>query len=261
MSVKKQLFDNAAASYDTTFTKSHIGRFQRARVYSYLSQIDFFKRVKSVFEINCGTGADATYFHENGLEVTATDRSTKMIEAAKNKGTTGINFFPLDFSKLAEQEITADALFSNFGGLNCVPGDELKTIASTISNKQQKGDLIIWVIMPRFCFMEGMYFLSRLKFGKLFRRNTAKAVAVNVDGTAVETFYHSPRFVKRVLNDTYKIEKVKPVAFFLPPSYLEGFFKNKWFLLNFLNRLEKIAGRMSFLSGWSDHYIIIGVKK
>lgn len=257
----KELFDNAAPSYDSTFTNSHIGRRQRDRVYFWLSKIDFFKRTKSLFEINCGTGADANYFHEKGLKVTATDRSGKMIEEAQTKRNKDIHFYQLDFSKLAEQTINADALFSNFGGLNCASGDELKVIARTVSEKQKKGDLIVWVIMPRFCFMEGLYLMSKFKFRQLFRRNTAKSVAINVDGTMVETFYHSPRFVKRILKNSYHIEKVKPVAFFLPPSYLEEFFKNKLSLLNFLNRLEKLAGRLSFLSGWSDHYIIIGEKK
>lgn len=261
MSEEKELFNQAAPSYDETFTNSNIGKHQRDRVYHWLAKIKFFGRVKSVFEINCGTGVDANYFFKNGLKVSATDQSSKMIEEAQKKRQAGINFFQLDFSNLTNQNIVADSLFSNFGGLNCVSGSALQKIATTIGEKQQKGDLIVWVIMPRFCFMEGLYMISRLKFGQLFRRNTASGVAVNVDGASVETFYHSPRFVKNTLKSNYKIEQVRPVAFFLPPSYLENFFKKRLSFLKILNRLEKFAGRISFLSGWSDHYIIIGERK
>jgi SAM-dependent methyltransferase len=261
MSEEKELFNQAASSYDETFTDSHIGKHQRDRVYFWLAKSNFFKRVKSVFEINCGTGADANYFFEKGLKVSATDQSSKMIEVAIQKRNAGIEFFQMPFSNLSGQCLDEDALFSNFGGLNCVSGKDLKEIAETVGEKQKKGDLLIWVIMPRFCFMEGVYMLSRFKFGQLFRRNTAKGVAVNVDGVDVQTFYHSPRFVKSTLKSNYNIERVKPVAFFLPPSYLEGFFKKHLSFLNFLNRLEKFAGRMSFLSAWSDHYIIIGERK
>lgn len=261
MTDKKHDFDNAAQGYDATFTNSQIGRRQRDRVYFWLNKINFFERAFSVFEINCGTGADAGYFYQKGLEVTATDQSEGMIGQARLNQSQEINFFPLDFSNLQDQYLTGKALFSNFGGLNCASAQELKNIAKTVGEKQAAGDLLVWVIMPRFCFMEGLYLISRLKFGKLFRRNTAVGIDVDVDGTPVRTYYHSPQFVKEILKPNYKIEKIKPVAFFLPPSYLEPFFSKRLSLLKILDKLENLAGRLTFLAGMSDHYIIIGKRK
>ena len=254
-------FDQAAPLYDDTFTDSLIGQFQRKKVYFWLNQIDFFKTTHSVFELNCGTGYDADYFHSRGIKVRATDGSTQMIAVAQSKRNKSIDFFPMDFAEIERYYQDADVIFSNFGGLNCLPPAGLKRLIEQTSQLQKSGDRWIGVIMPKLCLMESLYFMAKFQFKKAVRRATNKAVSVNLDGTIVSTYYHSPRAVKKMFGTDYHIEKTKPVAIFIPPSYLESFFKNRTKLLAFLNRLETIYGQLPFLSGLSDHYIIIARKK
>lgn len=254
------LFDKAAAQYDESFTHSQIGNLQRKRVYYWLDKSRAMEKSKVVFELNCGTGFDAAYFYEKGKSVFATDNSKEMIQFAQGQRSEAIHFEQLDFRTLTTNMIKGDTVFSNFGGLNCVGHSDLTNVLHTISEGQKKGDQIILVLMPRFCFMEGCYFFLKLKWGKLFRRNTKKTVAVNVDGQSVPTWYYSPREVMEKLKN-YRVQLKKPVAFFLPPSYLEPFFTRNPQLLKFLNWLEKRAGRFSCLAGWSDHYILIAEKQ
>lgn len=253
------IFDSAAEAYDNTFTHSVIGKAQRKRVYHWLNKVDFFNEKNKIFEINCGTGFDAEQIHNKGLQIVATDGSGKMIEVAKEARSTEIDFFKLQFSEVAKDEKFKQStiLFSNFGGLNCLSKTELKGFTKDIAEVQTKGDLIAWVIMPDQCMMESFYFLLKFKFKKVFRRKQNESLKVNVDGVDVETYYHSPYDLKEVLGDKYRVELTKPVALFLPPSYLEPFFKKNKFLLKVLELLEKMFGWISFYSNFGDHYIII----
>ena len=130
-----------------------------------------------------------------------------------------------------------------------------------MANKQSKGGQLAWVIMAKHCFWEDVYLFFKLKWSQIGRRNTSEAIRVDVDGVAVATCYHSPFEVKQLLESNYHIQKIRPVAFFLPPSYLEPFFKKYRWLLNGLNLLEKVVGRFSIFANWSDHYIIIAERK
>lgn len=261
MDEREALFDKAAPLYDDQFTYSAIGSLQRKRVYYWMGKYGLLKKSNSVFEINCGTGYDAQFFYEKELQVTATDASSEMIAYARKNRSNSINFFTLKFKDLANSWIESNVLFSNFGGLNCVNHSELVEIANTASKNQKKGNYIVWVIMPKFCMMETLYLLSKFKFSSLFRRNTNKGVNINVDGTEVTTYYHSPKSVKKILASNYHIIAIKPVAYFLPPSYLESFFNKRKRLLNFLNKLDALFGNLSVLSSYSDHYILIAEKK
>jgi len=254
-----EIFDSAAEAYDETFTDSLIGKAQRKRVYHWLKKVDFFNKKNRVFEINCGTGFDAEQFHNKGLQIVATDGSSKMIEVAKENRNSEIDFFQLEFNQVSSHEKfkQSNVLFSNFGGLNCLSNNELKNFTNEIAKVQTKGDLIAWVIMPDQCFMESFYFLFKLKFKKVFRRKMNESLKVSVDGVDVETFYHSPSDVKDIFYPKYQVVLKKPVALFIPPSYMESFFKNKKFLLKTLEFFEKIYGWFSFYSNFSDHYIII----
>lgn len=256
---KENSFDTAAANYDHSFTNTTIGMAQRERVYHWLKSVNFYKNTSSIFEMNCGTGFDAEHFCQLGLEVVATDGSKKMIEYAKQVRSSKITFKHLPFSAINSETLSGEAVFSNFGGLNCLNHSDLKNLLNRISDVQEKGEQIALVIMPKYCLMEGLYMLFTFKWKRLFRRNTSKGVQVNVDGEQVTTFYHSPKQVKKMLGG-YKINLKKPVAIYLPPSYLQPFFNRHPKFLTFLNNLEGIFGRLSFLAGWSDHYIIIAEK-
>ena len=254
-------FNKAALNYDDTFTHSDIGKLQRQRVYYWLNKTNFFKQNNSVFEINCGTGYDADIFNAKGLNIIATDASSKMIEVSKKARHHNIEFFQLDFNNIEDGYKNSDVVFSNFGGLNCLNNKDLKLFSENMARLQKSKESLVWIIMPKFCMVETMYLISKFKFSQVFRRNTNDGIKVDVDGVKVETYYHSPKDLKTVLKPNYNIKLIKPVAYFLPPSYLEPFFKKHQKALRFLNKLDQFFSRFSFLSAWSDHYIIIAERK
>lgn len=254
-------FDKAAPLYDDTFTDSQIGQLQRKRVYFWLDQLHFFKDTTSVFELNCGTGYDADFFHQKGLNVIATDGSPEMIKTAQAKRNKAIEFFPMDFRELAQKYVASDAIFSNFGGLNCLSDGELSHHLEETAKTQLTGNKWVGVLMPRYCLMESVYLFFKLKWGSCFRRANKNGLDVNVDGEIVKTYYHSPRRLKQLLKPHYTIQLVKPVAIFLPPSYMESYMAKHPSILRLLAKLEGFFGRFSLFSSCSDHYILIAEKK
>lgn len=263
---KSGSFDAAAAFYDDEFTLSEIGMRQRDRVYYWLNECNLLKasgKRNKIFELNCGTGFDAEMFSKMGYEVIATDASAEMIKVAKAKNIKQTQFYQLRFNEIfADTNVSnSDFVFSNFGGLNCLSEDELQEFITNLGAKQNKGNMLAMVIMPKFCVTEDIYLFLKGRFSQVLRRSRRDYLEVNVEGESIRTYYHSPKSVKSILSRNYKTILVKPIAHFLPPSYLEPFFKkNKW-LLRYLNFMESTFGGLSFLASNADHYIIIAEKK
>lgn len=253
-------FDFAAAGYDTEFTHSAIGKRQRQMVYGFLeSRLDLWNEI---LEINCGTGEDALWFANNGKQIIATDISSEMIKTAKAKAelrnTANIEFKTLDITKINTLDSSKkyDLIFSNFGGLNCLSPDELIAFLETARDKLLAGNgSIVMVIMSKGSIWESLFYLRKLNLRKAFRRNTNRALLVNVNGQNVPTYYYNPSFFKKV-KESFIIEAIQNVAFFLPPSYLEPIFAKRPGLLNFFFRLERKFCKLSFLAGFADHYLI-----
>lgn len=257
-------FNKSAQTYDEVFSESQIGILLRERVHHLLEKFHVHKKGDLIYEMNCGTGVDAIYFFNQGCRIKATDASDAMIEQAKIKNNQ-IAFEVKDFqSVLLDPDVRrADVVFSNFGGLNCISPQELEEFCHILGSLVKKGSKMAFIIMPKFCLIESLYFFIKGKFIHIFRRNTAKALHVEVTGTIVPTFYHSPGSLKKMLAPNFKIQKIRPVGIFLPPSYLEPSFtskQGKW-VLQLLNRLENFFGRTAFFSSMSDHFIIYAVKK
>jgi len=76
-------FDAVAARYDETFTSSRIGTAQRASVWNELANT--FHSGDRVLEIGCGTGIDACFMAQRGVQVTACDSSSQMIEVVTRR--------------------------------------------------------------------------------------------------------------------------------------------------------------------------------
>lgn len=267
-------FDIASENYDETFTYSNIGKMQRAIVYDYLNTHVLGKKSLHILEINCGTGEDAKWFANQNHTVLATDISEGMINKAKQKNDLkNLKFQQLDINKIdscfrrndnTESVIPAkagiqnkfDLIFSNFGGLNCLSNQELEAFFKNASSLLNENGKIVCVIMPKNCIWENNYLFLAGKWKQLFRRNTKDYLLVNVEGTSVKTWYYNPKEIVSLTKNEYHIKNYKPIGFFIPPSYLESFFKRNNWLLNSLNWLENQVTNWSFLSRYSDHFII-----
>lgn len=252
-------FDQAAKNYDTYFTHSEIGKLQRKMVYANLQ--NKLKSLKKLLEINCGTGEDAIWLAKQGFEVTATDISEEMIAVAQTKSSgENPNFKVLDINKISEESEKFDMIFSNFGGLNCLTKSELELFLNSVKEVLSDNGKMCLVIMPKNTLWEPLYFLLKLDFKNAFRRKK-EVVYANVEGEKVATYYYNPKDIVHLCQTNFEIVEAKPIGFFIPPSYLEPFFKNKKSLLYGLYVLEKRIKNWSFLSKFADHYIITLQKK
>ncbi len=254
-------FDKVAGTYDTTFTYSTIGKMQRDLVHHKLSK--YLDSVKTILEINCGTGEDAIALAKQNFKITATDISPMMIEKAKTKGTyQNLNFVTADINTIVTTFVGQqfDLIFSNFGGLNCLTKSELENFFLNADLLLTKKGKLVLVIMPKNTLWEQFYFFTKSQFSKVFRRKKEMTLA-NVDGKKVPTYYYNPKDIVNLSKANFELMTQKPIGFFVPPSYLETVFKNKKGLLQFLNTLEKGITSWSFLSKYADHYLITLQKK
>ena len=253
-------FDTAAQNYDEVFTFSEIGIRQRQMVYSFLKPR--LEKWSNIFEVNCGTGEDAIWFAQKGKTVLATDISKAMIEHAQAKiqANAALNLqFKIGDVKDADnlpQGNLYDLVFSNFGGLNCLDPNELVQFLKLVKQKvlHQNGTIVL-VLMSKGSIWESLFFIRKLQFKKAFRRWTNKALAVNVDGIEVPTYYYNPSFFNK-LKDDFSISAIQTIGFFLPPSYLEPIFKRRIKILDLLYQWECHIKNTKRLAGFSDHYLI-----
>jgi trans-aconitate methyltransferase len=256
-------FDKAAQNYDVTFTNSVIGKLQRSLVYEQLLKIIKEKNPETILEINCGTGEDAIWLAKQNFDVVATDISSTMIEIAKSKSNLeNLTFQQADINAITTDFSTKnfDLLFSNFGGLNCLSKEELTRFFTNIPEILATKSQVFLVIMPKNTLWEIFYFALKLDFKNTFRRKKEFAIA-NVDGEKIKTYYYNPKDIVNLANANFEIKLLKPIGFFVPPSYLEPFFKNKPKLISFLYAFEQKIKNQSWLSKYADHYVIVLEKK
>jgi ubiquinone/menaquinone biosynthesis C-methylase UbiE len=252
-------FDNYAREYDAHFTDSPIGQMQRKRV-QQLSQ-RYFKKQIDVLEINCGTGTDALFIAGKVRYVLATDISKEMVKVANKKkaqsGLVNLEFLTADINKVHQSAAKQyDLLFSNFGGLNCLNPVEIKQFSQQIAPFIKEDGHLIFVLMGRNCVFENMYFRLR-KDPALHRRRALNGVGTKIGDQTFLTHYYSDVELSVLFAEHYSVLETKPVGLFIPPSYLNPFFKNKKVWLYILNFLERLFGRFSFLAAYSDHYLMV----
>jgi ubiquinone/menaquinone biosynthesis C-methylase UbiE len=251
-------FDAAATVYDVTFTHSVIGKAQRKYVYGLLSEALKKSQPKKILEINCGTGEDAIWLARQHFDVVATDISEKMIEVARSKSAHGnLIFEQVDINELPRhfKGEKFDLIFSNFGGLNCLPPMGLERFFKNASELLTQNGRLLLVIMPKNTKWEQAYFLAKADFKNVFRRKKTSAIA-NVDGQNVLTYYYNPKETARLANRHFDLDQINPIGFFVPPSYLEPFFKKHPTLFSVLDAFEPMVKHWSFLAKHADHYFI-----
>jgi len=259
----QQAFDTIAEKYDASFTHSIIGKEQRQIVWGYLEKTLLNHKNLNILELNCGTGEDALWFAKKGHKVLATDISEKMLEIAEQKIiTAGLNSIvqtlQIDIKNIIDFQLKEkfDLIFSNFGGMNCMSFEEMEKLTSEVKKLLKPGGQLIMVVMPAFCLWETIYFVLKLNFRNAFRRLSKKGAIIKFNGIELKTFYFSPRIIKKLFKQDFEVITIKPIGFFIPPSYLEKFISSRQKMINTLKKLEKTVSGFSFFASSSDHFLI-----
>jgi len=189
--------------------------------------------------------------------VVATDLSEQMVKIAAQKVSSNPRVIvkqlgAIDIDKLNGQKF--DLIFSNFAGLNCLNVSELNSFIRKSRELLNPNGRMIVVMFSTCCIWEIAYYTLKLKWGTAWRRLKSSA-PFKVNGSEQTIWYYSIGKLKKLIGKHYRVESVKPIGLFVPPSYLEIFFSTKPRLLNFLGSLDSFF-RWPFLAPLADHYLI-----
>ncbi|MBK8414532.1 MAG: class I SAM-dependent methyltransferase [Bacteroidetes bacterium] len=168
-----------------------------------------------------------------------------------------VEFIQTPFQELQKMETGMyDVIFSNFGGLNCAPPNDLKMMAAEFHRLLRPGGKLIAVIMGRKCIIERLYFLFKNDTAKRNRRKSFHPVKANVAGEMIDIWYYSPKEFAYYMAPFFELSAYKPIGLFLPPSYLDKNLKKIPGVLPVLNQLEKLSTIHPGWSDYADHYLI-----
>lgn len=252
-------FSKQSVVFDTIYGEDGIIQYKRQRVRAH-----FAKHVpygSSILELNCGTGEDAVFFASEGYRVHATDAATGMLNVLQQKVQhynlqNRISHELCSYTQLDQlaQKGPYNALFSNFGGLNCT--GELDTVLRSFDGLLQPGGTATLVIISPFCLWEFL-----LVFKGMFRTATRRFFSsggrkARVENTFFKCWYYAPSYITRHLPAHFELVSLEGLCTIVPPSYIADFDKKHPRLFSFLKRKEN-----QWKSKWpfrqmGDYYII-----
>lgn len=246
-------FSRKAEVYDAYCESHPVIRWARGKVRQEV--IRHLEIGDSILELNAGTGADAAYFVQQGYRVHATDLASGMLTAIKSKiiisnATDRFTAQQLSFTELDQvRGAPYDLVFSNFGGLNCIP--DLRLVTKFLGQSLKPGGYLVWVIMPPVCPWELAQAL-RGQFRVATRRLNRGGVLANVEGARIMTWYHAPKKVVAAFSQEYQLVKKQAISFFCPPAYMDKFPHRFPRLTQFLLRLDGQFGSHTPFHNWGD---------
>jgi len=251
-------FDRVADSYDELFTRTAIGRAQRAPVWTELLKV--FHDGERILELNCGTGEDARFLAQNGRFVTACDASAGMIAVAKNQPASEPGSGSVRYLQIANEELDRlpanalyDGVFSNFSGLNCI--SDWPAFAQSVASVVRPGGRVLICLWSRVCLAEIVWFVLHGQFQKAFRRFADKPTA-RLGGLTIPISYPSISCIESALLPWFSLEKRKAVGLFVPPSFVEPWAqKNRKFLAQ-LEKLDSVFAQWPILQDMGDHVLM-----
>jgi ubiquinone/menaquinone biosynthesis C-methylase UbiE len=248
-------FDDLASDYDTAFTATALGQELRAMVWRRLDAA--VAGCRRALEIGCGTGDDAIHLARSGLDVVATDASLEMLRVAAHKAEAAgcarkIQFRCVPMERLGAElrGETFDAVFSNFGAVNCTR--RLDAVVAEVAALVSPGAPLVWVVMGRHVPWEWAWFLAHGDARKAFRRSRSGGTPWR----GLQISYPTPAELQRALSPYFATESRRALGIVLPPTYASQWLERSPRALAALVGLERSLQRWQPLAAVADHYIL-----
>lgn len=252
-----EAFSRTAEKYDA-FAEDHphLTRM-RNKVYAHMTR--HIRPSSCILELNAGTGTDAVQLAQRGYSVHATDISPGMLNRLREKVQDlnledCITWEARSFLSLDDVPgAPFDAVFSDLGGLNCVP--DLTPVIQQLPKVLKAGGIVTWVLMPHVCLWEiGEMF--RGNFRLAFRRFAKNAVRANLEGLQFDIYYFSPQQVIQWFGEEYDLLALEGLSVITPTAESKKFVRQFPRLYRALSWLDdRLSTRWPWY-GWGDFYIL-----
>lgn len=251
-----QPFDAIASTYDETFTNRQPGIWLRDMVRSYVP----FQEGDHVLELGCGTGEDAVWLAQRGVQVTATDVSANMLQRAEQKINAlklskliHLSYLDMNEPNLTPANTQYDGVFSNFGAVNCVA--DRHQLARFLSQQVRVDGTVILVLMGRLCIWEIGWYLLHGDAKTAFRRFRSGELAHVGAGDDIQVWFPSPTQLCREFAPWFRHEFTAGIGTLLPPSYLDHLVERWQRAFVAIAGIDRQLGRHLF--NLSDHYLVV----
>jgi len=144
-------YDAIAREYDAHLAGDPVAGYMRMRLHEHLARL--FHPGDHVLDLSAGTGADACYLAELGVQVTALDASPGMMAELKRTATRRgllIVAHVLPAERLDELDVhDLDGVLSTFAGLNTM--DDLPRLAQNLAERlKPHGRVLLHALNARF---------------------------------------------------------------------------------------------------------------
>jgi ubiquinone/menaquinone biosynthesis C-methylase UbiE len=252
-----EAFSRTAQKYDA-FAEDH-PHLTRMRNKVYEHVMRYIPRGARLLELNAGTGTDAVQLAQRGYTIHATDIAPGMLSRLREKvETLGLDnrVTMEERSFLALEQVQGapfDAVFSDLGGLNCVP--DLSPVIQQLPRILKPGGVVTWVLMPHICLWE-MAEIFRGNFKLAFRRFAHGRVRARLEGLNFDVFYFSPRQVLGWFGRDFEFVSLEGLSVLTPTAESKNFARRHPGLYRVLSWLDDKLSPYWPWNGWGDFYIL-----
>jgi ubiquinone/menaquinone biosynthesis C-methylase UbiE len=226
-------------------------------VYAHIQR--FIPKGSRILELNCGTGTDAVELARRGYKIHATDIAPGMLERLRDKiveqgFAEKITWQEVSFTELDRVEaVPFDAVFSDLGGLNCIP--DLSPVIAQLPKVLKPNGLVTWVLMPPICLWE-MAEIFRGHPRLAFRRFARNGTQAHLEGLHFPVYYFTPEKVLQWFGDSFECLAIEGLSVITPTAESKNFAKRYIRLYRTLSWLDdRLATRRPW-RGWGDFFII-----
>jgi len=252
-----EAFSRTAAKYDT-FAEDHphLTRL-RNKVYAHVSH--HIPPGSRILELNAGTGIDAVALAQRGYHVHATDIAPGMLSRIREKVTQlgldeRVSVQECSFTDLDRiAGVPFDAVFSNLGGLNCIP--DLSPVIAQLPRVLRPGGIVAWGLMPPVCLWE-LAEIFRGNFRLAFRRLSRNGARSHLEGLYFKVYYYPPRRALEWFGPDYTRLELEGLSVITPTAESKNLAKRFPRLYNLLARLDDALSTRPPWWGWGDFYIL-----
>lgn len=253
-------FDAVAERFDARFGEWRSVAAQRAAVRRYL--LDVFPAGSHLLELAGGTAEDALYMAARERRVLLTDGAPAMIARACAKieaaglahrvTTRELLLEDLEAIAASGEAPALDGAYSNFAGLNCVA--DLRPVARGLAALLPAGASAVLVVFGPLPPGEVIVQLLRGDVRAAFRRLRRARVRAQLGGHAFDVSYPSPREVGAAFAPYFRLQHMRGIGVFVPPSAAEPFVSRMPRLMRTLERVDTYAAAPLALLG--DHVLL-----